>query len=167
MSTTLLVSRIQLSVNNHLRHYHLNQTLDTVGTPLILDLSLPRNHFVTRQIQETKWETKSAFNSSSHFCCHEAMPILKGSAFVWEVARRLLLLQKVLLFRRPVKVSSQTCGQTTCKYQRYNLPNVFPKLTTSDTNTLEGDFLSGRGWTFPPGFRISRNIGENFNLHFL
>ena len=58
-------------------------------------------------------------------------------------------MQKVLLFRRPVKVSSQTCGQTTCKYQRYNLPNVFPKLTTSDTNTLEGDFLSGRGWTFP------------------
>ena len=77
------------------------------------------------------------------------------------------MLQKVLLFGRPVKVSSQTCGQTTCKYQSYIiLPNVFPKLTTSDTNALEGDFLSGRGWRLPPGFRITRNIEENFNLHF-
>ena len=78
------------------------------------------------------------------------------------------MLQKVLLFGRPVKViSSQTCGQTTCKYQRYIiLPNVFPKLKTSDTNALEGDFLSGRGWRLPPGFRITSNIEENFNLHF-
>ena len=94
------------------------------------------------------------------------MRILKRSAFVWEVARRLLLVQKALLFGRLVKVSSQTCRQTTCKYQRYNLPKVFPKLTSSDTNALRADFLNGLGWTFPLGFRISRNIEQNFNLHF-
>ena len=76
-------------------------------------------------------------------------------------------MQKALLFGRLVKVSSQTCRQTTCKYQRYNLPKVLPKLTSSDTNALRVDFLSGRGWTFPLGFRISRNIEQNFNLHFL
>ena len=76
-------------------------------------------------------------------------------------------MQKALLFGRLVKVSSQTCRQTTCKYQRYNLPKVFPKLTSSDTNALRADFLNGLGWTFPLGFRISRNIEQNFNLHFL
>ena len=75
-------------------------------------------------------------------------------------------MQKALLFGRLVKVSSQTCRQTTCKYQRYNLPKVFPKLTSSDTNALRADFLKGLGWTFPLGFRISRNIEQNFNLHF-
>ena len=44
---------------------------------------------------------------------------------------------------------------------------MFPKLTSSDTNALEGDFLGGRGWRFPPGFRITRNIEQNFHLHFL
>ena len=76
-------------------------------------------------------------------------------------------MQKALLFGRLVKVSSQTCRQTTCKYQRYNLPKVFPKLTSSDTNALRVDFLSGRGLPFLLGFRISRNIEQNFNLHFL
>ena len=46
-------------------------------------------------------------------------------------------------------------------------PQVFPKLTSSDISALVGDFLSGRGWRFPPGFRITRNIEQNFNLHFL
>ena len=76
-------------------------------------------------------------------------------------------MQKVLLFGRLVKVSSQTCRQITCKYNAIILPKVFPKLTTSDTNALEGDFLSGRGWRLPPGFRITRNIKQDFNLHFL
>ena len=76
-------------------------------------------------------------------------------------------MRKVLLFRRPVKVSSQTCRQTTCKYNAMIFPKVFPKLTSSDTNALLGDFLSGRSWRLPPGFRITRNIEQNFNLHFL
>ena len=44
---------------------------------------------------------------------------------------------------------------------------MFPKLTSSDISALVGDFLSGRGLRFPAGFRITRNIEQNFNLHFL
>ena len=66
-----------------------------------------------------------------------------------------------------MRVSSQTCRQTTCTYNAIILPKVFPKLTSSDTNALEGDFLSGRGWTFLAGFRITRNIEQNFNFHYL
>ena len=64
-----------------------------------------------------------------------------------------------------MRVSSQTCRQITCKYNAMILLKVFPKLTSSDTNARRVDFLSGRGWRLLPGFRITRNIEQNFQLH--